>query len=489
MKDVIAANPGISMPEAVARLNAYNSAIARGEVPPPLSASAAALHSLALQSVGALPVGMPLLANPLLVNPGHMNPLLGAPGDAATKPHREIYVGNLPSGISVPQLAEFMNAALKHVGIASDLQSVVTAWVSPDGHYGFVELRSVEMATSALQQLNGIQVGMNTLKVGRPKGYNPAAASAVGVPMTSLAAPLAPLLAPPLSLNAPTNPLLSSLNLGGDASSASRVIMVTNLPSLITEAQIKDLFSSFGDFKAFNVIPVTGGNQSAVFEYVDSVTSDVIDSVIQGMNGIDLGGTKISVARIPASSAAILLKPTQAQQQAAAQAASAPAATTSTTSNATSEEDRTLSLLRRFNEQLATSVVRLSNMTTDEDLVDEQAYDELIEDVASECQKYGTVLKVHVPRDRASPAYGVVFVHFTDAAGAAQAKDKIQGRKFNGKVVQAVCFPEKLFVDGEYTLSVDFDPVAYAQQSKATNGHSASASAPTRPVTAADELD
>lgn len=479
------------MPEAVARLNAYNSAIARGEVPPPLSASAAALHSLALQSVGAMPVGMPLLANPLLANPGHMNPLLGAPGDAATKPHREIYVGNLPSGITVPQLAEFMNAALKHVGIASDLQSVVTAWVSPDGHYGFVELRSVEMATAALQQLNGIQVGMNTLKVGRPKGYNPAAASAVAVPMASLAAPLAPLLAPALALNAPVNPLLASLNLGGDASNASRVIMVTNLPSLITEAQIKDLFSSFGDFKAFNVIPVTGGNQSAVFEYIDSVTSDVIDSVIQGMNGVDLGGTKIGVARIPAASAAILLKPTQAQQQAAAQAAATPAATTSTStpSNATSEEDRTLSLLRRFNDQLATSVVRLSNMTTDEDLVDEQAYEELIEDVASECQKYGTVLKVHVPRDRASPAYGVVFVHFTDAAGAAQAKGKIQGRKFNGKVVQAVCFPEKLFIDGTYTLPMDFDPVAYAQLSKATNGHSASAAAPTRPVTAADELD
>ncbi len=36
LKDIISANPGISMPEAVMKLNSYNSAIARGENPPPL---------------------------------------------------------------------------------------------------------------------------------------------------------------------------------------------------------------------------------------------------------------------------------------------------------------------------------------------------------------------------------------------------------------------------------------------------------------------
>jgi hypothetical protein len=37
LKDIISANPGLSISDAVIRLNAYNTAIARGELPPPLT--------------------------------------------------------------------------------------------------------------------------------------------------------------------------------------------------------------------------------------------------------------------------------------------------------------------------------------------------------------------------------------------------------------------------------------------------------------------
>lgn len=66
LKDVISANPGISMPEAVMRLNAHNLAVSRGEPPPPLS--------------GSLPVPLTSFA---------AGNLLGD-GGAATKPHREM---------------------------------------------------------------------------------------------------------------------------------------------------------------------------------------------------------------------------------------------------------------------------------------------------------------------------------------------------------------------------------------------------------------
>lgn len=163
----------------------------------------------------------------------------------------------MPPGITVPQLAEFLNAAMKQLGLAKDLSSVVTAWVSPDGHYAFVELRSVEEATAALSYLNGIQVGVYSLKIGRPKGYN-GGSSSVLVPMqASLPTPTTG----PLGLTglanggSYANPLLStpSFSMGGSlpGEALSNVIMVTNLPALISEEQIKELFVPFGEVCSF----------------------------------------------------------------------------------------------------------------------------------------------------------------------------------------------------------------------------------------------
>jgi hypothetical protein len=67
LKDIITANPGITMPEAVARLNAYNTALAKGEQPPPIS--------------GTLPSGMTI--------PTTSFGVVGE-GGVATKPHREL---------------------------------------------------------------------------------------------------------------------------------------------------------------------------------------------------------------------------------------------------------------------------------------------------------------------------------------------------------------------------------------------------------------
>jgi len=56
------------------------------------------------------------------------------------------------------------------------------------------------------------------------------------------------------------------------------------------------------------IIRTTGGqNQSAVFEYKNP---DITDAVIAGLNYIDIAGNRLTVQRIPESSASVLLKPT-----------------------------------------------------------------------------------------------------------------------------------------------------------------------------------
>lgn len=76
LKDVMSANPGITLPEAVIKLNAYNSAVARGEQPPPISNAQSSSSSLS----SVLPSGLSLTAA------GGLSTM----PDALTKPHREL---------------------------------------------------------------------------------------------------------------------------------------------------------------------------------------------------------------------------------------------------------------------------------------------------------------------------------------------------------------------------------------------------------------
>ena len=65
-------------------------------------------------------------------------------GGALTKMARELYIGNLPGGVSIQQLTDFLNAAMKQLGVCSSPQgTVVGCWISTDGHYAFVEFRTV----------------------------------------------------------------------------------------------------------------------------------------------------------------------------------------------------------------------------------------------------------------------------------------------------------------------------------------------------------
>ena len=200
---------------------------------------------------------------------------LGPVGGALTKTQREIYVGNLPPGVSIPQLTDFVNYALRQLGVnpAAPVGSVVSAWVSGDGHFAFIELRSIEEANITLAYLSGVQVGAFALKAGRPKASGP---SGLTVPMATT-----PFTAHMLGLGPfpggvpvlggyPMPPITStaeqlgnySSGFGGNSSFGgvhmlsdstvsvaeplSNVVMITNIPFTLSEEQIKELMSPFG---------------------------------------------------------------------------------------------------------------------------------------------------------------------------------------------------------------------------------------------------
>merc|ERR550514_652387 len=90
---------------------------------------------------------------------------------ADTKAMRELYVGNLPAGITSAQLVQFLNQVGQAVKVNSlPGEPVLSATLGGGGLFAFVEFRTAEEAANGLR-LNGVELLGTQLKIGRPKGY------------------------------------------------------------------------------------------------------------------------------------------------------------------------------------------------------------------------------------------------------------------------------------------------------------------------------
>jgi splicing factor U2AF subunit len=96
----------------------------------------------------------------------------GAPS-TATRPFRRLFLGNLTQPTHDAELANYVNELLSR-GYAPG-QHVVSAQVHAGKGFGFVELRTVELATACLQ-LDGVPFKGVPLRPRRPKDYNEALA-------------------------------------------------------------------------------------------------------------------------------------------------------------------------------------------------------------------------------------------------------------------------------------------------------------------------
>lgn len=76
-------------------------------------------------------------------------------------------------------------------------------------------------------------------------------------------------------------------------------------------------------------------------------------------------------------------------------------------------------------------------------------YIEIQEDVREECDKYGKVLELKIPRptggSRQSNGVGKIFVKFDTPESAGKALRALAGRKFADRTVVATYFSEVLF--------------------------------------------
>jgi splicing factor U2AF subunit len=94
-------------------------------------------------------------------------------------------------------------------------------------------------------------------------------------------------------------------------------------------------------------------------------------------------------------------------------------------------------------------VLQLLNMVTVDELLDNDDYEEILEDVQEECSKYGKVLGLKIPRpsggNRQAAGVGKIYVKFETQESASSALKALAGRKFSDRTVVVSYFSEENF--------------------------------------------
>ncbi|KAM7516274.1 hypothetical protein LguiA_005857 [Lonicera macranthoides] len=338
----------------------------------------------------------------------------------ATRHARRVYVGGLSPSANEQSVATFFSHVMSAIGgnTAGPGDAVVNVYINHEKKFAFVEMRSVEEASNAMA-LDGIIFEGAPVKVRRPSDYNP-----------SLAATLGP---------SQPNPNLNLAAVGLTPGSAGGLegpdrIFVGGLPYYFTEAQIRELLESFGPLRGFDLVKDRETGNSKGYAFCVYQDLSVTDIACAALNGIKMGDKTLTVRR--ANQGATQPKPEQesvllhAQQQIA------------------------LQRLMLQPASVGTKVLCLTQVVNEEELKDDEDYEDILDDMRTECGKFGNLVNVVIPRPKPngepSPGVGKVFLEYTDVESATKARGGLNGRKFGGNQVVAVFYPENKFFQQEY---------------------------------------
>ncbi|CAK9150732.1 unnamed protein product [Ilex paraguariensis] len=329
------------------------------DMAPPASAmlAAGAVAAAAGQIPGTTPTVPGIFPNMFPLASGQLAlPLLPvqAMTQQATRHARRVYVGGLAPSANEQSVATFFSHVMSAIGgnTAGPGDAVVNVYINHEKKFAFVEMRSVEEASNAMA-LDGIIFEGAPVKVRRPSDYNP-----------SLAATLGP---------SQPNPNLNLAAVGLTPGSAGGLegpdrIFVGGLPYYFTEAQIRELLESFGPLRGFDLVKDRETGNSKGYAFCVYQDLSVTDIACAALNGIKMGDKTLTVRR--ANQGTTQPKPEQesillhAQQQIAMQR------------------------LMLQPGALATKVICLTHVVTADELKDDEDYEDILEDMRTECGKF-----------------------------------------------------------------------------------------------------
>ncbi|KAK6864389.1 U2 snRNP auxilliary factor [Apiospora arundinis] len=347
-----------------------------------------------------------------------MNQPGGAVNSATLKPtnsrqSKRLLVHNIPSGSTEESITSFFNLQLNGLNVIESTDPCVMCQLSKDGTFALLEFRNPSEATVALA-FDGISMEADD-------------AAANGAATTA-----------GLEISRPKDYIVPAVvdDTGYEPGVVSRIVVdtpnkvsIANIPPYLSEEQVRELLVAFGELKAFTLVKDQGTDESrgvAFCEYLDPSATEI---AVQGLNGMGIGDKSLKVKKASIGITQV------AGVEMGVNAMSMLAGTTATNP----DESRVLQLL---------------NMVTAEELMDNDDYEEICEDVRDECGKFGNIIGLKIPRpsggSRQSAGVGKIFVQFDTTESCKKALQELAGRKFADRTVVTTFFPEENFEVGAW---------------------------------------
>ncbi|KAK5956705.1 hypothetical protein OHC33_002192 [Knufia fluminis] len=332
---------------------------------------------------------------------------------ATARQSKRLFLYNIPASVSDDGLVTWFNLHLNGLNVTKGLDPCITVNISKDRSFAIAEFKTPEDTTVALA-LDGEQMeehvteangsaaagGVKGLEIKRPKDY---------------------------IVPSPDPEEYNTLGEGGMSTvvpDSENKISISNIPHYLTEEQVIELVKSFGDMKAFVLVKDLGADTSrgiCFLEYADNSSTQI---AVEGLNGMDIGENKLKT-----NLASIGFKQASGMEM----GVNAMSMFAGTQSNDLDEG----------------RVIQLLNMVTAEELIDNEEYEEIYEDIHEECTKYGQILEMKIPRpaggSRQSNGVGKIYIKYVDGPAAKKALQSLAGRQFAHRTVVATYFDEASF--------------------------------------------
>jgi poly(U)-binding-splicing factor PUF60 len=298
--------------------------------------------------------------------------------------------------------------------------------------YGFIEYDTPDAAAIAQLTMDNAELGGRHIKVGRPNNFP---------------SDLPPGIPRPLPNR----------------------IYVSNVHELIQEEEIKAIFEAFGPLRHCNLCPdVKLNNQHRGFGYVEyEVVADAINAM-NSLNNFELAGRQLKIGKtviggpiplgmkdavalkleVSSDSESSVLQGSEAQvlnqiklPSAVLRAAQQINAALGSSANSNSSSRWGQGPKQSNSQEESNFVVVMTNLVEPEELQDPQEAKDLVEDITSECEKFGPLHEPIILHTSTETGKVLVFVRYSNSSDCAFAIQRMNGRWFAGRQISAKNFP------------------------------------------------
>jgi splicing factor U2AF subunit len=203
-------------------------------------------------------------------------------------------------------------------------------------------------------QLDGCEYKGEILKIRRPKDYKPGAQDPHYVPG---------------QISSVVQDTMFKVFIGG-------------LPTYVSDEQVMDLLKAFGELKSFSLVKDSATGISKGFAFCEFLLPEITDIACEGLHGLEVGDKKLIV------------------QRASVGASKLPMIDGALPGAGLGRAILPIEILGANGLKPAepTTILVLLNMFQPEDLEEDEDYDFILDDIRKECELFGTVVEVHVPR-------------------------------------------------------------------------------------------